>query len=99
MYGQRCLKCQEVKQVFIGAALEVKQQQLPVKLSIIDCNQHRKACVAHGVRGYPTLAWFEDGQLMDRVFNGDKKYKQVEDMMHYVNSRLFLQKRNKEGEL
>jgi protein disulfide-isomerase A1 len=50
-----------------------------VRLGSVDCTQNTKLCESYGIRGYPTLKVFKDGE--DREYNGRPE---AEEIVRYM---------------
>nr|CAB3267397.1 thioredoxin domain-containing protein 5 [Phallusia mammillata] len=48
-----------------------------VKIGRIDCTAHGSICSSHGVKGYPTLLWFNNGKL-SKKYQGSRDLKSFE---------------------
>ena len=42
------------------------------KVAKIDCTAEKETCNEYGVRGYPTLHWFKDGQVQGDRYAGPR---------------------------
>lgn len=55
-----------------------------VRVSQIDCTEHKDVCQRFEVKGYPTLLWIVDGQKVEK-YSGDRS---IEDLKAYVSQQL-----------
>ncbi|XP_041468662.1 thioredoxin domain-containing protein 5-like [Lytechinus variegatus] len=44
-----------------------------VKIAKVDCTAHRSVCEQYGIKGYPTLKFFKDGEAVDS-YNGGRDH-------------------------
>jgi len=66
-YAPWCGHCKTLKPLFEEAALKTKGKYVLAK---IDCTVESELCQEHGVRGYPTVAFFKDGNK--REYDGPR---------------------------
>jgi len=62
-YAPWCGHCKRAKPFYIEAAAELKGSGYG-SLAAVDCTVEKRVCGQHGVKGYPTLLYFKDGQSM-----------------------------------
>jgi len=64
-----CGHCKKLAPEFEAAAKKLEDQD-NVQLFTVDCTVNTKVCADFGVKGYPTLKWFKDGEASD--YNGGR---------------------------
>ena len=55
------------------------------KVAKVDCTVEQKVCNEHGIRGYPTLFMFGNGQKLGDRYNGQRT---LEAMNEFATSKL-----------
>jgi len=63
-YAPWCGHCQKLAPVWDELAANFKEDKV-AKVGKVDCTQHQAICQQHEVRGYPTLAYFRNGQKIE----------------------------------
>ena len=61
-YAPWCGHCKQMKPKFVSAAAKLKSSQINGKLAAVDCTKESKIASRFGVKGYPTVKYFKDGQ-------------------------------------
>jgi len=61
-YAPWCGHCKQMKPKFVSAAAKLKDSQISGKLAAVDCTKESKIASRFGVKGYPTVKYFKDGQ-------------------------------------
>ncbi|XP_053381906.1 thioredoxin domain-containing protein 5-like [Mercenaria mercenaria] len=56
-----CGHCQRLAPTWEQLARETKDNE-KVKIAKVDCTKQRNTCTKFGIRGYPTLIWFTNGE-------------------------------------
>ena len=59
------------------------------KIAEVDCTKHQAACQQNGIRGYPTMLWFQKGK------EGSEKYagaRSTEAFVTWINQKLIQSK-------
>nr|XP_039254772.1 thioredoxin domain-containing protein 5-like isoform X1 [Styela clava] len=87
-----CGHCQRMEPAW--KALAAKYNDDAVKISRVDCTKNQKICGSKGVRGYPTLIWFKNGEEVEKYQGG----RSLEDFEEYVVKMTSDQKVEKTGE-
>mmetsp|Transcript_6152 Transcript_6152/g.16988 ORF Transcript_6152/g.16988 Transcript_6152/m.16988 type:complete len:501 (-) Transcript_6152:102-1604(-) len=64
-YAPWCGHCKQFAPEYAAAAKQLKQATPPVPLAKVDATAEHKLAEEHGVRGYPTVRLFIDGQDME----------------------------------
>lgn len=75
-----CGHCQRLAPTWAELAKSFQNDD-SVAIVKIDCSQNIAPCQQHNVRGYPTLAWFSNGKLVDK-YQGSRE---LEDLKAYVS--------------
>lgn len=55
------------------------------KIAEVDCTKHQAACQQNGIRGYPTMLWFQKGK------EGSEKYagaRSTEAFVNWINQKI-----------
>ena len=55
----RCGHCKKLAPIFIEAATALAEEDSEVKLADVDCTVHKAVCSKYGVKGYPTVMFFD----------------------------------------
>ena len=61
-YAPWCGHCKQMKPKFVSAAEKLKDLNIGGKLAAVDCTKETKLGTRFGVKGYPTVKYFKDGQ-------------------------------------
>ena len=61
-YAPWCGHCKQMKPKFVSAAAKMKNLENVGKLAAVDCTKETKIGSRFGVKGYPTVKYFKDGQ-------------------------------------
>ena len=61
-YAPWCGHCKQMKPKFVSAAAKMKDLENVGKLAAVDCTKEPKIGSRFGVKGYPTVKYFKDGQ-------------------------------------
>merc|ERR1711912_179513 len=66
--------CKRMKPDFDKLAAEYKDSKTVV-VADVDCTVHQSLCSEHGVRGYPTIKYYQGGEAED--YKGGRSYKDI----------------------
>ena len=69
--AQWCGHCKRLAPTWDSLAEEFAGDE-SVHVAKVDCTASRGACETHGVRGYPTLKLFTDGQTTGTKYSGQR---------------------------
>eukprot|EP00008_Paramoeba_atlantica_P008405 CAMPEP_0201485064 /NCGR_PEP_ID=MMETSP0151_2-20130828/9197_1 /ASSEMBLY_ACC=CAM_ASM_000257 /TAXON_ID=200890 /ORGANISM="Paramoeba atlantica, Strain 621/1 / CCAP 1560/9" /LENGTH=248 /DNA_ID=CAMNT_0047869035 /DNA_START=43 /DNA_END=789 /DNA_ORIENTATION=- len=78
-YAPWCGHCKRLAPTWDELA---KKNDGKFKVVKVDCTQNQKTCTAHGVRGYPTIKYFVDGEKASD-YNGQRT---LESFISFVDS-------------
>ena len=70
-YAPWCGHCKRMKPEYSAAALQLAADGSPIKIGKVDATQENDLAAKFGVRGYPTLKFFVNGEAID--FNGPRE--------------------------
>lgn len=71
-----CGHCKKMAPSYAALAKKFNESGKDVVIAEIDCTVHADACSKFGVRGYPTLKFFFNGEPVD--YNGDREADSIE---------------------
>jgi len=80
-YAPWCGHCQKLAPAWEELAKSFADDK-QVKIAKVDCTQHQAVCQEHEVRGYPTLAYFRNGQKLETY----KGARNIADLKDFVNT-------------
>ena len=78
-YAPWCGHCKKLAPVYLEVADALKAQDAPVRVAKVDATEHPKAAGEFGVKGYPTLFYFHNGEKIDYTGQRNK-----EGMLNYL---------------
>ncbi|KAL7638944.1 UNVERIFIED_CONTAM: hypothetical protein RMT77_010478 [Armadillidium vulgare] len=81
-YAPWCGHCKKMKPEFTSAAATLKEKSINGKLAAVDATKEKKLGSEFGVKGYPTLKYFKDGEFAFDVSSLREKEKIVEFMLN-----------------
>lgn len=76
----RCGHCQRLAPTWDELAAHFEKHS-SVHISKLDCTLHSSTCQRQGVKGYPTLLLFVNGEVQDK-YSGNRE---LEDLVEFVN--------------
>lgn len=82
-YAPWCGHCKKLAPEYDRAADILKEQGSKVILATIDATENRDSATEHGVRGYPTVNFFQNGALVEK-YSGQRT---AEAIVSYVTSK------------
>lgn len=71
-YAPWCGHCQRLAPEYDMAAEILAEEHPTIKLAKVDADAHKATGSAYGVKGFPTIKWFEDGELSSKEVNMDR---------------------------
>lgn len=77
-YAPWCGHCQKLAPLWEELAETMTHSKL--KISRMDCTLYRPICQEYGVKGYPTLLWFKDGEKVEK-YSGSRT---IEEFKKYI---------------
>jgi len=78
-----CGHCKNLAPEYEAAADTIKESNEDITLAKVDCTENQELCTEYGVRGFPTLYVFEDGEKTSQ-YSGARK---ADDISSYLLKR------------
>merc|ERR1712037_949122 len=69
-YAPWCGHCKAMAQTWEDLANAQKDSNPKVNIASVDCTQHNDVCKEHGVKGFPTLLFFQNGKNLGKHQGG-----------------------------
>ncbi|XP_048730361.2 thioredoxin domain-containing protein 5-like [Ostrea edulis] len=82
-YAPWCGHCKRLAPTWEELALQYLGQE-DVSVAKVDCTVHRATCDSYGVRSYPTLLFFRNGEKVDEYQGG----RSLEELQNYIEIQL-----------
>jgi len=79
-YAPWCGHCQKLAPAWDELAKSYEKDE-QVKIAKVDCTQHQAVCQEHEIRGYPTLAYFRNGNKME-TYKGARTLAELKDFVN-----------------
>lgn len=93
-----CGHCKHVAPVLaeVAQALQAGNSQGKIitnvaKIASVDCTVHQKTCQQKGIRGYPTMLWFQKGKEESEKYTSTRT---TEAFLTWINQRVKPTKEN-----
>nr|XP_022293558.1 thioredoxin domain-containing protein 5-like [Crassostrea virginica] len=82
-YAPWCGHCKRLAPTWEDLAMQYLDQE-DVSVAKVDCTVHRATCDSYGVRSYPTLLFFRNGEKVDEYQKG----RSLEELQNYMDIQL-----------
>lgn len=82
-YAPWCGHCKRLAPTWEDLAMQYVGQE-DVSVAKVDCTIHRATCDSYGVRSYPTLLFFRNGEKVDEYQGG----RSLEELQGYMDTQL-----------
>ena len=69
-YAPWCGHCKKLEPIYKEVAIALHEAGLSVRVAKVDSTVEKKVAATYGVRGYPTLIYFSEGEKID--YNGQR---------------------------
>merc|ERR1719427_86991 len=83
-YAPWCGHCNSMKQAYTDAAFALKQEEFPGLLAAVDATQAKELAKGEGVKGYPTLRYYSNGEFVEKF----QEERSVENMVKFMKSQM-----------
>jgi len=82
-YAPWCGHCKRLAPDWAKAATQLKEAGVAGKIAKMDCTTEKDSCGKNEVRGYPTLKFFANGEVVEK-YAGKRT---AEDIVEYVTEK------------
>ncbi|CAH1773728.1 unnamed protein product, partial [Owenia fusiformis] len=96
-YAPWCGHCKTLAPVWDQLA-ETFEHVEDVTIAKVDCTQHGSVCQGQGVRGYPTLIFFQNGQMKEK-FGGPRNHEELKRFVSKMKEAGEQQEQATEGKI